>query len=419
MAIWQWIKQQFWRFGNFIEGFLVGDGAWGLARMFVLGALGLAFALLGWLLFEPGTVKFLEPKTWGHVLRYLIVPFGAFVAALLWGARYLQDIYEMKGYKLTLRYMISSLFGVLYPFLTIDQGKKQVEVGEENLLDVIGGPGYVIIRPGNVVLFEHLTNPSSVRAEGMHFISRFESIKQIANLEDQHGYIEKLRAITRDGVWVVAKDIHYRYRLWSSHKLGGENIRSTHVPYPYSVQAVRNMTYNRAMRSDGLTSWAAAVQIVFEGEIQNYIRTHTIDEVTAPRTENANPRGDIHRLYASSNIRNAFKNSGVQLLWYGIGNLEAESEKVNDQRVETWSAGWRGQADVTRASGQATAEVNREKARAEAQAQILQGIVRALNDIRNMGPDRDRNMQDVFLFRVAQLLEAMKDENKALPAGEK
>jgi hypothetical protein len=210
MEIWRWVQKQLWRFGNFIEGFLVGDGGWGFARLVVLGSLSLAFVFLGWLLFER--------DDWRHALRYLIIPGGAFLMALMWGARYLQDIYEMKSYSGALRYMVASLFGLSYPFLTIDQGKKQVEVDEENLLDVIGGPGYVNIRPGNVVLFEQLNNPSSVRAEGLHFISRFETVKEIANLEDQHGYIDQLRAVTKDGV-VVARDIHYRYAA-VNRKLG-------------------------------------------------------------------------------------------------------------------------------------------------------------------------------------------------------
>jgi hypothetical protein len=118
-----------------------------------------------------------------------------------------------------------------------------------------------------------------------------------------------------------------------------------------------------------------AVRIVFEGEIQNYIRAHTIDQVTAPRTSDADPRGDIHRIYRSAGVRSALRNAGAQLLWYGIGNLEVESEAVNNQRVDTWSAGWRGQADVTRAYGQATSEVNKEKMRRR--GEILAGIVSA------------------------------------------
>ncbi|HNT23031.1 MAG TPA: hypothetical protein PKM21_01600 [Anaerolineales bacterium] len=410
MLIWRWVQKQFWRFGNFIEGFLVGDNAWGLLRLMVLGFVSLAFMVVCGLLFERDHLV--------GMLRYLVIPAGAFVAALLWGTCYLQDINEMKRFSRALQYMVSSMFGLSYPYLTIDRGKKQVQVGEENLLDIIGGPGWVNIRPGNVVLFEQLNNPSSVRAEGMHFISRFETIKEIANLEDQHGYIDQIKAVTKDGVVVWARDIHYRYRLWSNRKLGGENIRSTHVPYPYSVQAVRNMTYSRAVRSDGLTAWPAAVRIIFEGEIQNYIRQHTIDQVTAPRTPDADPREDIHRIYRSAAVRASFKNAGTQLLWYGIGNLEPENEKVSQQRVDTWAADWNGKASVVRASGEAALEVAREKARAQAQAEILKGIAKSLGDITAAGADQDRNIKEVFLFRLAQVLETIKDNRRGLPSGE-
>ena len=58
------------------------------------------------------------------------------------------------------------------------------------MIDTIGGPGYVNIRPGNVVLFESLRSPSNVRANTVNFISRFVTIKEIVSLEDQHGFIE-------------------------------------------------------------------------------------------------------------------------------------------------------------------------------------------------------------------------------------
>lgn len=437
--MWRWLLRKLRQIRGFFEGFLLGDRGWGFVRLVMVGLCALLFLyasasvwereainmmILRWELTSPLLrllprlfLFFMAPLLNLHTLRYLLVPLAAFVGAIFLGARYVQDIYELKRYRLGLQYILASLFGIFYPRLIISGGVKKIEPGEENLLDQIGGPGYVIIRPGNVVLFERLNNPSNVRAAGFHFIGRFEMIKEIVNLEDQHGHIDRLRAVTKDGLVVLTKDIQYRFRLWSDRRYSVEAGRSPKRPYPYSVQAVRNMAYNRSVRGTELTSWADAVRIIFEGEIQNYIRQHTIDQVTAPRADGNDPRGDIHRLYQSARFRQAFKAIGAQLGWYGIGHFEVENPLVNDQRVSTWQAGWRGDASVIRAYSEAVTESYKEQGRAEAQAEILLSLVHAVQEIQGSEQAQGEHLQDVFLTRMTQLLEAMNEGEGIEPGG--
>ena len=344
-----------------------------------------------------------------QTIRYLLAPVGAVIFALLIAALYVQDIYELRHYRNALRYVIASMFGLFYPSLEIRNGELQVDADQENLLDKIGGPGWVIIRPGNVVLFERLTHPTAVLAEGRHFIPRFEMIKQIVNLKDQHGYIERISAVTKDGVVINIHDIHYNYRLWAGRRLGGEAGRTPKNPYPFSVRAVRNLAYNRAVTGDGVTPWARNVRSLFEGEIQNYIRRRQLDQVTSPKVAESDPRGEIHRLYETAEFRRRFQDIGAELVWYGIGHMEVDDTFVNEQRVQTWQAGWRGDAEVITAYSEALKEVYREQGRAEAQAEILLAIIQALRDA-NIQPGQE-NVQGLFLMRIAQLLEAMNDNS--------
>ena len=432
-----------WEIQAFPSGFVMGDRGWANMRLLVVLIASGLFMFLGGVIFErqallttvlrwqlatpnlqkvPTEILMLPALLFTKAsLRYLIAPLAAIVGAFLVGARYVQDIYEIKKYGQAFQYLFASVFGLGYPSLIIEEGKPHLKPDEENLLVAIGGPGYVVIRPGNIVLFENLRNPSGVRAEGYHFISRFETIKEIANLEDQHDHIDELEAVTKDGIEVVARDINFRYRLWSSRKVGGQNGRTPSVPYPYSIQAVRNLAYNRVVRNGEYSNWADTVRRQFSGEIQNYIRRNQVDQVTAPRNfeETAsgkvrgNPREDIHRIYESPEIRDRFKNIGAQLLWYGIGHFEVNNPLVNDQRVSTWQAGWRGDAKKTLAYSEAKKMAYVEQGRAEAQAEILLGIVHALDDIKHPGEERDKNLQEIFLVRMAQLLEAMRGERKS------
>jgi hypothetical protein len=112
-----------------------------------------------------------------------------------------------------------------------------------------------------------------------------------------------------------------------------------------------------------------------------------------------------------AHFRNRFRNIGAELLWYGIGHLDVENPLVNDQRVETWQAGWRGDAEVITAYSEALKQVYKEQGRAEAQAEILLAIIQALRDA-NIQPGQP-DMHKVFLVRVAQLLEAMNEHSPA------
>ena len=209
------LRQRFWRPRAFLAGFLEGDLTWGDTRLAVILVTFVIFAIVGafietrflagqgegWQAQYPTLAGYPEQiALWAVAIsrswRYLLVPLTAFSIALLVGAHYVQDIYELPTYQTGLKYLIASIFAKNYPRLYISDGKKQLRTGEINTLAEIGGPGYVRISPGTAVLFEHLTHPSNVRAGGWHFISRFESVKEIIDLGDLQGHVEKMPALT-------------------------------------------------------------------------------------------------------------------------------------------------------------------------------------------------------------------------------
>ncbi len=194
MSIKKKLSKRFWQTGYLFQGFLEGDLFWGKFRILVLVGLVALFLLIVIItetlilslvnhlsIFElpivgasaPQTLTYLFTATL-HSLRFILVPLAAFTIAMLVGAHYVQDIYELESYWVGMRYLLACIFGIGYPRLQIDNGRKMVKPDEVNTLATIGGPGYVMIRPGNAVLFEHFSHPSNVLAAGWHFISRFE-----------------------------------------------------------------------------------------------------------------------------------------------------------------------------------------------------------------------------------------------------
>ena len=175
----------------------------------------------------------------GHALRYMLVPLAAALFVLIHSARYIQDIYNLDSIREALQYVFASQFGLGYPTATIDGGKMQIPAGRRHVLSVIGGPGIVIIQPGNAVLIERLRRPSCVQPAGFYFLKPFERIGEIANLEDQQDDLETLETITRDGIQVAVREIRWRYRILAPTQNGQPTPRSLANPYPLTPSPSR------------------------------------------------------------------------------------------------------------------------------------------------------------------------------------
>lgn len=427
------LRALFGRSVQFLNGFFEGERLWGRVRLFFLlglfllpGLVGVAIVfpmqqaasealyasypflktgILAVLLPEP-VLRFLALTFSWDTFRYALITLLAVSTALLVGASYVQDVKELRHFSPALRYLFASMFSISYPLLHIAEGQEQLEADEVNTLAEIGGPGFVVIAPGNAVLFERLHHPSNVRAEGSHFITRFESVKEIVDLNDQHWHVDQMHAISKDGLMVNVHDFNLRFRLWGSHRKGGITGRNPVVPYPHSIQAVRNLVYNRVMSTNGIPAWGQAVQSVVDGEIQNYIRKHTVDAVTAPSPDQ-NPRAEINQAIHSPEVRSKLRAIGTELEWVDIGHFSVE-ESVEEQRIQTWGSRWEGEAALLRARGEATRSAILERARAEAQAELLNRIAEGMDQLdieRDANPER---MARLFLVKVMQVLEDLR-----------
>lgn len=397
--------RRYWRLKALLEYFLMADRTWGYIRLVSVLLVTALFIMSGQLIFSRGSSTIGVSLFSGQGLRFFVIPVAALFGALLVGGYYVQDIYELRSFGQAFRYLVATLFAVGYPRFTISGGERKIEEGETNLLNAIGGPGYVQILPGNVILLERLTSPSNVCAAGSHFISRLETIKEIVSLDDQHGFIEAVSATTKDGIEIVIRNVHFRYRLRTGRRLGNYAERTPVEPYPFSMQAVRNMAYNRTVDKNGLEPWHAVVRSVVNGVITSYINQNQIDHLTAPDRDDIDPRLELSKKLRSRGVRERLRNVGAELLWFDIGHFDIVDEKVAEQRLDTWQAKWIGNANVIRAYGEAKREAYQELGRAEAQAEMLMSIIHVFDDV-GLSEDSAQNLQNIVLVRTAQILEA-------------
>jgi hypothetical protein len=346
----------------------------------------------------------------GVFIRYLYFPLAGLIGAMLLLARYLQDTYKLPRFSFGFGYVFGSLFGVGYPGLRIKDGKKKVDPQEINLLDLKGGPGFVQVSAGSVALIEDFNEPVRVLSRGAHYVSQTELIKDVNNLEDHHGYIEQVPATTKDGIPILVRDIHFRFRVRSGLQTTSSIDRTPEQPYPYTEEAVEKIAYNRIVTSQGLSAWQLSVQLAVQSVITDYVAGHRIDDLTtAPTINDPNPRIKIrNRLYSESS-KERLKNLGTELLWVDIGHFDILRKDERDPRPKKWGKKWEGVSNAERAFGEGERLYYQELGRAEAQAEMLTSILESLHNASTL-PSTQHNLQRIFLVRTAQILEALTEK---------
>lgn len=385
---------------------------------------GVLCVVLGWGI--AGTLIFEMSQTGLtalNIARYSLPPAAGAIAALFLGARYLQDIYELPTFSSALKYIFASMFdgppyffpsGRLLPSLDISNGKAENSEGDMNLLQRIGGPGWLSIERGNVVLLEYLHSPAKVLGPGYHFIPRLQHVEEIFGLDDQHWEASPIIATTKDGIEVVVHDFRFGFRLLSPHHGHTSKKRTTVDPYPFSARSVWKLAYNRSVAGDGnRMDWGKWVQMRLDSVITDYINKESIDEIIAPTTGYI--REEVLEKISSAELRKGVMDMmGTEVTWLNIGRFDIHDERIGrgikDFRLKAWFAQWAGQASLIRAEGKAEQISQTEGGRIEKTTSMLRGIRHALSEVKIEG-DVDENIWNIVLARTAQIIEAMTSQH--------
>lgn len=368
----------------------------GLMKLILILIVVLSFMVLDVYFYRQSTMK-------GLGLRYLWLPVLALAWVFWMSLKFIQQAYSLSTISSALQYLLASAFSLNHPVVRISEGKVQVDaLGKENLIEAIGGPGYLIIQPGNVVLLESLEGRWRVVGAGVKFMSAQERIKEAISLEERHAHIVELKATTRDGIPVIIGDIRFRFRPFSSDQ-NGSFRRSPDDPFPYSDEAIALMIYNRPITEEGLISWHQEVSKVVEEIILNFVRQSLVDHLTAPDAGSTDPRSEIYRRLLDREGKEQFRQKGAELLWVDIGHFGIPSE-VKDQRVDNWHVRWSGSVQIRRAQDEAQRILQHEEDRAEAQAELLMNLLRRWEAISSK-EEAQQSRHLMYLTILSQLLE--------------
>ncbi len=365
--------------------------------------------VFGWM--PEGILVFFTAALNKYSLRYMIAPLAATVAVIIAGAYYIQDVYAVKKYGDALKYVLASMFATDYPKLIIDKGAMKSEKNEVNLLNKIGGPGYVLVEPGNAAIFRHLREPGLSLVSTTHFMAPFETIAQVIDLDEQQGDKDEIKAMTRDGIMVILRDIHMRYRIKQEVREGKPARKTLEDPYPLAPNALDNMLYNMTVNANGPDKWNVAVERAIVGGITDFIASHTIDYLTAPRAGTPNPRIELNNELLYNTTQRSLDGYGAELLWIDVGHLDIPYEIIDEQRTSLWASEWIGDVTVSKAYTQAIRQAYQELGRAQAQSELILSIADALRTA-NITTDSRENVRRLLLARTSQVLASISGANE-------
>ncbi len=299
-----------------------------------------------------------------EVLRHLVLP-GIIVAlGVNAGARYLDDLFELKDLGAARDYLLLSLFGGPYPVMVIKDGEVTPE-SRRSTLYRIGGPGYVKIHLGNAALFERVTGASDLyAATAAQFLEGFERLREVVDLRDQIRQRSDMEVYTKDGLRVKAMDIQVLFRIWSNRQ-----PRDQSNPYPYDPVAVRRVIYGKAVGSARQpVLWSEAIAELASSAVTNYIGGRLLRDLIAQKGKigipTANqaaaqsaittgqvisstpvPPGELPEntrrrlsltIYSEATAQD-FETAGVELVWIDVGTLDTPDE-VEQELIDAWQA---------------------------------------------------------------------------------
>jgi len=186
-----------------------------------------------------------------------------------------------------------------------------------------------------------------------------------------------IHALTRDGIPV--KVMMFAIFQIDRRKAKGEGL------YPFDPQAVF-----AAIRAQGVgpeqeeeereeVGWDQFVVNRAADLLRDAIAQTLLDRLL--EGENGDPPRETLRRGVAQNLAQTMEPHGIQVLAVGLGNIEVEDEEVLKQRVKSWAARWERRRLEREAWGEAEAIRLIEKARADAQRQMIAAITEAFQQL--------------------------------------
>lgn len=269
---------------------------------------------------------FFTPHVLAHLLPVLLGLWIGFRAA----ASFLADVYGLAERRAATRYLWPALFGLdllAYPRLDVDAGDLDL-LDRANPVLAIGGPGTLRVHLGYAAVVEdERGRPRVLGPTALEFLRGFERVRDIVDLRDQAARVESVRARTREGIEVEARDVQMVFHV----DRGADRPRDLDDPYPFDEDSVRRLVYRLPVGEDARARWVDELPGLVTREIQRFVEGLTVEAFLALRPDPggegglrtfAIPRELLTARFHTPELAERLRALGLALEWVGVGTWE-------------------------------------------------------------------------------------------------
>lgn len=346
----------------------------------------------------PGVLIFIVEMLHPRVLRHLLPPIVGWMLAYYAAIHLVKTLYDLPD-RQTAQQFLNRLRndGVPAGAAVSTQWHTLQEDRANSIILRVGGPGMVKIGNGDAGATELNGRFHRVIGPGGHTLQRFETVYGIVDLRQQERTVTDIPLLTRDGIEVTA-DVHISFRI----RQGGDLPTRSH-PFPFDEEAVRQAVYAESILPDGtISNWRDIPLGQTRRLLPRIVARYPLDSLLHPSSTidpNIAVRDDLSR-----QLRMVLQNSGIELTSLHVGRLELP-EIVSQQYIDFWKSHLDSQIRIRQAESEAFALEEKEIARIEAEANIMNAIVEGIRRARMEGHHGD--LREIVALRLVDALEKM------------
>ncbi|MFO7538946.1 MAG: SPFH domain-containing protein [Chloroflexota bacterium] len=240
-------------------------------------------------------------------------------------------------------------------------------------------------------------NNQHTRAAGPGFVmlAKGEQVKEMIDLRP-HTRSQTIKANTRDGIPIeTIVGVTFQVRRQPA------NQSDDRRPYPYDREAIFHVSYLYSMHEgEKRQPWTEQVCPRAAALVVDKLARFTLDQLY---------NGEQNGRLLLQEIAEGTKQSlaewltprGIELLGVGVGHLQPP-DKVKEQRVRSWQAGWERKIKVQEGRQQAEVLRYNKLKRAQAQIEIVNNILESIDAIRYV---EDADLSEIIMLRMVEVLE--------------
>jgi hypothetical protein len=298
-----------------------------------------------------------------------------------------------------------------------EEDRVEARVPGNRFTDFASAPGFVISDANYAAAISSNIKFKGVKGPGVAFIRYGDQVMQTVDLRPQLRAFP-VEAVTKDGIQIKTlvftpcridtrgKQPRLGERLPYSAAAGFRAIRAQEMRHEGPGQ-----THDRKKRY----KWERLSHLIAARILQDIVSRYTFDDLYGPYQPGGDPPRKVIAKELMDRLRSELKERGIELVGGGISDLQPVDPDVYVKRVENWKEEWTHKIALQKTEGQAEWIKMVERARLEAQADLILDLGRRLESSMARTELRPQAALDQFVKLLDELMKQQPTLGQVMP----